>query len=247
MSNDAQLDAIKSGYTFEGSTVNLGVALSNGEPQPDVHVSLPLAMMNRHGLIAGATGTGKTKTLQVLAEQLSANGVPVFMADVKGDLSGIAAPGESNDKLAARTSALGQTWQGTSYPAEFFTLGGEGTGVPIRATIESFGPILLSRVLDLNSTQESALQLIFHYADQKELELYNLADLRAVIQFLTSAEGKAESWRTWVEYPRRLPVSSCVVWSPLKQTVWTSSLVNLNLIQPSSCVQPPMAAALSAS
>lgn len=192
MSNDAQLDAIKSGYTFEGATVNLGVALSNGEPQPDVHVSLPLAMMNRHGLIAGATGTGKTKTLQVLAEQLSANGVPVFMADVKGDLSGIAAPGESNDKLAARMSALGQTWQGTSYPAEFFTLGDEGTGVPIRATIESFGPILLSRVLDLNSTQESALQLIFHYADQKELELYNLADLRAVIQFLTSAEGKAE-------------------------------------------------------
>lgn len=114
MSHDAQLDAIKSGYTFEGATVNLGVALSNGEPQPDVHVSLPLAMMNRHGLIAGATGTGKTKTLQVLAEQLSANGVPVFMADVKGDLSGIAAPGESNDKLVARTSALGQTWQGTS-------------------------------------------------------------------------------------------------------------------------------------
>lgn len=192
MSNDAQLEAIKTGYSFEGSTIDLGVALSGGVPQPEVSVCLPLSMMNRHGLIAGATGTGKTKTLQVLAEQLSASGVPVFLADVKGDLSGLAAPGEVNEKLSARTAALGQDWQPAGFPAEFFTLGGEGSGVPIRATVESFGPILLSRVLGLNSTQESALQLIFHYADQKELELFNLADLRAVIQFLTSAEGKAE-------------------------------------------------------
>lgn len=192
MSNDVQLEAIKNGYAFDGATINLGVALSNGDPQPDVRVCLPLSMMNRHGLIAGATGTGKTKTLQLLAEQLSSQGVPVFLADVKGDLSGLAAAGEPNDKLSARTQALGQQWQPQGYPTEFFSLGGVGTGVPIRATIESFGPILLARVMDLNPTQESALQLIFHYADQKELELYNLADLRAVIQFLTSAEGKSE-------------------------------------------------------
>lgn len=116
--------------------------------------------------------------------------MPVFLADIKGDLSGLAAAGEPNEKLSARTQALGQDWQPTAYPAEFFTLGGEGTGVPIRATISSFGPILLSRILDLNSTQESSLQLIFHYADQNGLELYNLADLRAVIQFLTSDAGK---------------------------------------------------------
>lgn len=190
MSSEAQLAAISSGYVFEGETIDLGVAVTDGTAHPEVKVSLPLSMMNRHGLIAGATGTGKTKTLQGFAEQLSAHGVPVFLADIKGDLSGLAAAGEPNEKLSARTQSLGQDWQPTAYPAEFFTLGGEGTGVPIRATISSFGPILLSRILDLNSTQESSLQLIFHYADQNGLELYNLADLRAVIQFLTSDAGK---------------------------------------------------------
>ncbi|MFW0154462.1 helicase HerA-like domain-containing protein [Rothia sp. P6271] len=193
MSNDAQqLEAIKNGYSFDGKTIPLGVATCDGVADPEAKVSLPLSMMNRHGLVAGATGTGKTKTLQVLAEQLSAQGVPVFLADMKGDLSGLAAPGENSEKLAARSASLGQQWEAKSFPTEFFTLGGEGVGVPIRATVESFGPILLSRVMDLNSTQESALQLIFHYADQKNLELYNLADLRAVIQFLSSPEGKAE-------------------------------------------------------
>lgn len=190
MSSEEQLAAISSGYKFEGETIDLGVAVADGTAHPDIKVSLPLSMMNRHGLIAGATGTGKTKTLQGFAEQLSAKGVPVFLADIKGDLSGLVAAGESSDKLKARTDTLGQTWAPTAYPAEFFTLGGDGTGVPIRATISSFGPILLARVMDLNATQESSLQLIFHYADQNGLELYNLADLRAVIQFLTSDEGK---------------------------------------------------------
>lgn len=192
MTHEAQLEAIKSGYRFEGASIKLGVALNQGQPEPSAQVALPLAMMNRHGLIAGATGTGKTKTLQLLAEQLSSNGVAVFLADIKGDLSGLAASGQANEKLTARTSALGQDWQAKAFPTEFYTLGAEGTGVPIRATIESFGPILLSRIMDLNSTQESALQLIFHYADQKELELFNLADLRALIQYLTSDEGKTE-------------------------------------------------------
>lgn len=191
MGTQDQLAAIASGYTFSGPSLKLGVAVADGQPQPEVQVGLPLAMMNRHGLVAGATGTGKTKTLQGMAEQLSAAGVPVFLADMKGDLSGLAAPGEPNEKLTARTEALGQAWTPTAFPVEFFSLGGDGEGVPVRATISSFGPILLSRVLDLNETQESSLQLIFHYADQNGLELYNLADLRAVIQFLTSAEGKA--------------------------------------------------------
>lgn len=190
MATDEQLEKIANGYKFDGDVVRLGAAMSEGEPHPEVPVSLPMSMMNRHGLVAGATGTGKTKTLQSMAEQLSAQGVPVFLADVKGDLSGLAEAGEGNEKLEKRSQAIGQEWKGQSFPTEFYTLGGEGTGVPIRSTIQSFGPILLSRVMELNETQESSLQLIFHYADQHELELYNLADLRAVIQFLTSAEGK---------------------------------------------------------
>ncbi len=190
MANDEQLEKIVNGYRFPGETISLGVAMSDAGPQPDIPVDLPLSMMNRHGLVAGATGTGKTKTLQSMAEQLSANGVPVFLADVKGDLSGLAEPGESSEKLKSRSSAIGQQWEAQSYPTEFYSLGGVGKGIPIRSTIHSFGPILLSRVMDLNETQESSLQLIFHYADQHELELYNLADLRAVIQFLTSDEGK---------------------------------------------------------
>lgn len=190
MANDEQLEKIANGYKFDGEVVRLGVAMSEGNPQPEVPVSLPMSMMNRHGLVAGATGTGKTKTLQSMAEQLSAKGVPVFLADVKGDLSGLAEAGESNDKLTKRSQAIGQDWNAQSFPTEFYSLGGDGAGVPIRATIHSFGPILLSRVMDLNETQESSLQLVFHYADQHELELFNLADLRAVIQFLTSDEGK---------------------------------------------------------
>ena len=160
---------------------------ANGEPSVQ---SLRLA--NRHGLIAGATGTGKTVTLQRLAEQFSDAGVAVFAADIKGDLSGIATPGEGGDKLAARTTSIGQDWQATAFPTEFLTLGGQGTGVPIRTTITSFGPTLLSKVLGLNATQESSLGLIFHFADKQGLALLDLKDLRAVVQHLVSDEGKAE-------------------------------------------------------
>ncbi|GAA1347234.1 helicase HerA-like domain-containing protein [Falsarthrobacter nasiphocae] len=191
MATDDQLSAISTGYTFTGEVIRLGAALTEGQPHPEVQVGLPLSMMTRHGLVAGATGTGKTKTLQSMAEQLSAHGVPVFLADMKGDLSGLAAPGEANEKLTARTQGIGQDWAPASFPVEFYALGGDGQGVPVRATVSSFGPILLSRVMDLNETQESSLQLIFHYADQNGLELYNLADLRAVIQYLTSPDGKA--------------------------------------------------------
>lgn len=188
----AQLDAIKSGYGFSGAALELGVAMSEGQPQPDVQVKLPIAMMNRHGLVAGATGTGKTKTLQLMAEQLSKQGVPVFVADVKGDLSGLASPGQASDKLTQRTQAIGQDWQADAAPVEFFSLGGLGKGIPIRATITAFGPTLLSKVLGLNDTQESSLGLIFHYADSRGLTLLDLKDLTAVIQYLTSDEGKAD-------------------------------------------------------
>ena len=143
----------------------------DGTVHPEAQVSLPLAMMNRHGLVAGATGTGKTVTLHMIAEQLSTAGVPVFMADIKGDLTGLATAAEGSEKLTARTQALGQQWESKAFPVEFLALGGNGNGVPVRATITSFGPILLARVLDLNETQESSLQLVFHYADTKGLEL----------------------------------------------------------------------------
>ncbi len=152
---------------------------------------IPLGMVNRHGLVAGATGTGKTKTLQVLAEQVSAHGVPVFAADIKGDLSGIASPGVINDKLAERSQSIGQDWQPVATPTEYFTLGGLGTGVPIRATVESFGPLLLAKVLGLNDTQESSLGLVFHYARKAELSLIDLGDLRSVLTYLVG-DGKAE-------------------------------------------------------
>ncbi|WP_431220281.1 helicase HerA-like domain-containing protein [Leifsonia xyli] len=187
----SQVEAVRAGYAFDGAALELG-ALLNGDPLPGVPVRIPLAMTNRHGLVAGATGTGKTKTLQVLAEQLAAAGVPVFAADIKGDLSGIATPGEPNDKLLARTRGIGQEWTPRAATTEFFSLGGVGAGVPIRATVAGFGPLLLSKVLGLNDTQESSLGLVFHYAEEAGLPLLDLGDLRAVLTYLTSDEGKEE-------------------------------------------------------
>ncbi|MCC8909365.1 helicase HerA-like domain-containing protein [Curtobacterium sp. GD1] len=183
--------AIRAGYEVEGSALQLG-ALVNGAAVPDVQVRIPLGMLNRHGLVAGATGTGKTRTLQVLAEQIAANGVPVFAADIKGDLSGLAVAGTPNDKLLARTAGIGQEWRAVASEAELYSLGGQGTGVPIRATVSGFGPLLLSKVLGLNDTQESSLGLVFHYAERAGLPLVDLSDLRSVLTFLVSDQGKAE-------------------------------------------------------
>ena len=189
--DDARVESIRAGYAFDAPALEMG-ALVNGDARPDVPIRIPLAMTNRHGLVAGATGTGKTRTLQVLAEQLSAHGVPVFAADIKGDLSGIASAGAANDKLLARTKGIGQDWAGAASPTEYFSLGGVGTGIPIRATVAGFGPLLLSKVLGLNDTQESSLGLVFHYADQAGLPLLDLTDLRAVLSCLISDEGKGE-------------------------------------------------------
>ncbi|MGW8696957.1 helicase HerA-like domain-containing protein [Streptomyces eurythermus] len=183
---------IASGYAFTGPALDLGALLWDGRCLPGAPVRVPLSVLNRHGLVAGATGTGKTKTLQLIAEQLSARGVPVFLADVKGDLSGIARPGQDGDRVRRRAGEVGQEWTPAGCPAEFYALGGLGHGIPVRAAVTSFGPLLLAKVLGLNRTQEQSLALIFHYADTKGLELVDLKDLRAVTAFLTSDEGRAE-------------------------------------------------------
>lgn len=184
--------AVRDAYAFEGGRIHLGAMLEGEQPNPAVSVNLAVRMLNRHGLIAGATGTGKTRTLQVIAEQAAHAGASVFVADMKGDLSGIAVPGAASSALTARAAARGQEWVSRAAPTEFFTLGGQGEGVPIRTTVSDFGPVLLSKVLELNETQESSLGLIFHYADSHGLALLDLKDLRALIQFLTSDEGKDE-------------------------------------------------------
>jgi DNA helicase HerA-like ATPase len=185
--------ALNERYGFDAPAVTFGAAMRGEEANPAVQVRVPLGMMNRHGLVAGATGTGKTKTLQVLAEQLSDAGVPVFISDIKGDISGLAAPAELNDKLTGRATSIGfADYAPRPFPVEFLTLDREGTGVRLRASVSSFGPILLSKVLDLNDTQQSVLALAFKYSDDKKLPLVNLEDLRALLNHLNSDEGKSE-------------------------------------------------------
>lgn len=191
VADDSVIGQIASGYRFEGETLPLGVALDEGQAVPAAKVGLPLAMMNRHGLVAGATGTGKTRTLQLMTEGLSDAGVPSFVMDIKGDLTGLLEPGASSEKLLERTEALGQEWKAKSFPVELYKLGEGGVGIPIRTSLSDFGPLLLARVLDLNETQESALQLIFHWADTQRLALIDIKDLRSVVGYLTG-EGKEE-------------------------------------------------------
>ncbi|HUF83351.1 MAG TPA: helicase HerA-like domain-containing protein, partial [Acidimicrobiia bacterium] len=185
--------ALAAGYDFDAPAVTFGAGMEGDSTHPAAQIRVPLSMMNRHGLVAGATGTGKTKTLQVLAEQLSEAGVPVFISDIKGDISGLAAPADVNDKLSGRAQAVGFAgYVPKSFPVEFFTLDREATGVRLRASVSSFGPILLSKVLDLNETQQSVLALTFKYSDDKKLPLVNLEDLRALLNHLNSDEGKSE-------------------------------------------------------
>jgi DNA helicase HerA-like ATPase len=192
MANPSAADELRQAYDFEGPALELGAAVLDGQAHPDARVRMPLSMLNRHGLVAGATGTGKTKTLQLIAEQLSTAGVPVFLADIKGDVSGMGAPGTPSERIAARAADTATDWQPTAFPCEFLSLGGIGPGVPVRATMTSFGPVLLSKVLGLNATQESSLGLVFHFADINGLPLLDLKDLRAVIDHLVSDEGKDE-------------------------------------------------------
>jgi DNA helicase HerA-like ATPase len=184
--------AVAEAYSTSGAAVELGTGMLGGELVPGAAVRLPLATMNRHGLVAGATGTGKTRTLQLVAEQLSAAGVAVFTADVKGDLSGLALPGSKDGPAKKRSAQLGLPYVPTGFPVEYLSIGGIGPGVPIRATVSDFGPLLLAKVLGANTTQEQSLALVFHYADRKGLPLLDLADLRALLTFLDSEGGRAE-------------------------------------------------------
>src|SRR3954471_15772805 len=192
MTDNAVADAVAPGYQFEGPALELGGLMLDETQLSDVHIRIPLGMLNRHGLVAGATGTGKTKTLQLMAEQLSTAGVPVFAADIKGDLSGMSTPGVEDDKITARAASVGQTGEAKGFPVTYYALGGQGTGIPLRVTMTSFGPLLLSKVLGLNQTQESSLGLVFHYADQAGLPLLDLKDLRAVLSWLTGDVGRAD-------------------------------------------------------
>ena len=183
---------IAEAYAAEGAAIDLGRGVHEEKLAAAAVVQVPLRMMNRHGLIAGATGTGKTITLQTIAEQLSAAGVAVFAADVKGDVSGVSAPGEPGGPAEKRMKELDLPFEAKGFPVEYLSLGGIGPGVPVRATVSDFGPQLLAKILEANETQEQSLQLVFHYADQKGLALLDLSDLRALLTFLESDEGKPE-------------------------------------------------------
>ena len=184
------IQSINTGYTFKGEAVQIGAAVFNGEVVPEAKILLPLKTMNRHGLIAGATGTGKTKTLQMISEYLSDASVPVLLMDIKGDLSGIAAMGASNDKVIDRYQKLNLTYSPGEFPAELLSLTGKN-GIKLRATVSEFGPVLLTKILDLNDTQGGVIALIFKYCDDNKLPLLNLKDFIKLLQFIGN-EGKAE-------------------------------------------------------
>jgi DNA helicase HerA-like ATPase len=191
MSKEKFVESIKKSYSIAGSSIYLGAGIYQGEILADAKVNLPLKMMNRHGLVTGATGSGKTRTLQLLAEQLSAAGVSVFMPDMKGDISGMAKEGMINDKIKERATALGVQYTASGYPVELYSLSGK-LGAQMRATITEFGPVLLSKVLELNEVQSGVLMILFKYADDKELPIVDLNDLKKVLNYLTEGAGAAE-------------------------------------------------------
>jgi DNA helicase HerA-like ATPase len=187
---DDFLQEIKEGYTFKGESIILGGAMLDGVCQSETFIRLPLKMFNRHGLIAGATGTGKTKTLQIIAEQLSAYGVPSLVMDVKGDLSGIAAKSPGHPKIDERHEKIGLPFIPGTSPVEFLSLS-EEKGIRLRATVSEFGPVLFSKILGLNDIQTGIIAVIFKYCDDNDLPLLDLEDIKKVMQFISN-EGKVE-------------------------------------------------------
>ncbi len=181
---------IEKGYTTKGDFLSMGAAMLDGEAVTNALVKIPLKTLNRHGLIAGATGTGKTKTLQVLAENMSEKGIPVLLMDLKGDLSGIAQPSPGHAKIDERHAQIGFPFEAKSFPVEILSLS-EQEGVKLRATISEFGPVLLSRILDLSETQEGIVAVVFKYCDDNKLPLLDLKDFKKVLQYATG-EGKKE-------------------------------------------------------
>ncbi len=191
MSQEAEFRSeIEKGYAFKGDSITLGAAMLGGKALTGALVKVPLKTMNRHGLIAGATGTGKTKSLQVLAENLSEKGVPVMLMDLKGDLSGLAQPSPGHPKIDERHQQIGLPFEASAFPVEILTLS-EQEGVRLRATVSEFGPVLLSRILDLSDTQAGIVAVIFKYCDDNKLPLLDLKDFKKVLQYAT-AEGKAD-------------------------------------------------------
>ncbi len=191
MSNSEKFrQIIEEGYSFEGESIVLGAGMLDGEVMTNSLVRIPLKMMNRHGLIAGATGSGKTKTLQIIAEQLSAKSIPVLLMDVKGDLSGIAVPSTGHPKIDERHEKIGFPFEAGKSPVEFLTLSDE-KGARLRATVTEFGPVLFSKILDLNDTQSGIVAVVFKYCDDNNIPLLDLKDMRKTLQFLTN-QGKKE-------------------------------------------------------
>lgn len=183
-------EEMQKGYAFKGDSITLGGAKLDGECIPDAYIRVPLKTINRHGLIAGATGTGKTKTLQLIAEGLSERSVPVLLMDIKGDLSGLGRVGITNQKIEERHSKIAIPYSPASYPIEFLTLSNE-KGARLRATVSEFGPVLFSKVLGLNDTQAGVISLIFKYCDDQGLPILDLKDFKKVIQYISN-EGKKE-------------------------------------------------------
>ncbi|MBW2938678.1 DUF853 domain-containing protein [Aureisphaera sp. CAU 1614] len=181
---------ITEGYTTKGDSITLGAAMLDGETLTNAYVKVPLKTLNRHGLIAGATGTGKTKTLQVLAENLSDKGIPVLLMDMKGDLSGIAQPSPGHPKIDERHAQIGLPFEAKGFPVEILTLS-EQNGVRLRATVSEFGPVLISRILDLSEAQSGVMSILFKYCDDNKLPLLDLKDLKKILQY-ASDEGKDE-------------------------------------------------------
>lgn len=190
MSKEKFIQEMTEGYTFKSNSIVLGGAMLDGECQGDALVRVPLKTLNRHGLIAGATGSGKTKTLQILAEQFSANSIPVLLMDVKGDLSGIAAPSPGHIKIDERHVRIGIPFEAGTSPVEFLSLSGE-KGAKLRATVHEFGPVLFSKILVLTEAQEGIVSVVFKYCDDKKIPLLDLKDFKKTLQFLTN-EGKEE-------------------------------------------------------
>lgn len=183
-------ETFRNAYSFDAPSIDIGHVLHDGAPDGALPIRVPLSMMNRHGLIAGSTGTGKTRTLQLLAEGLSRNGVPVFLADVKGDLAGISRPGDANERLIARAKTVGREFKPEAFPVEFFSLTGS-RGIQVRATVSSFGPVLLGKILDLTDVQQSVLAMVFKYCDDRRMPLLDFADLRTTLNYL-GGEGKED-------------------------------------------------------
>ena len=191
MSKEKFVSAINASYSPKGASIYLGAGVLDGEIIASAKVNLPLRMMNRHGLVTGATGSGKTRTLQLLAEQLSAAGVSVFMPDMKGDISGVAKPAIVIEKLTERSTFLEYTYEPAGFPIELYSLSGK-LGAQMRATVTEFGPVLLSKILELNEVQRGVLMVLFKYADDKKLPMVDLSDLKKVLNYLSEGEGAKE-------------------------------------------------------